>query len=69
MGQLSAGDAASYREKLANYLKKCKSQVRENFNEMDFENADKRTQMETHIVSMENKYDSIINELNNMSFE
>ena len=69
MGQLSAGDAANYREKLANYLRKCKSQVRENFEEMDFENADKRTTMEGYVINMENKYDSIISELNSMSFE
>ena len=69
MGQLSAGDAANYREKLANYLRKCKSQVRENFEEMDFENADKRTKMEEYISNMEMKYDSLISELNGMCFE
>jgi len=69
MGQLSSGDASGFRNELVAYFRECKSQVRENFNEMDFENADKRTKMEEHIANMETKYDSLINSLNNMSFE
>jgi hypothetical protein len=69
MGQLSQSDASSFRNELVSYLGRCKKDVRENFTEMDFENADKRKSMETHIANMERKYDSLISELNNMSFE
>ena len=69
MGQLSQGDAISFRDELVDYFTKCKSDVRENFEEMDFENADKRTMVEEYISNMEGKYDSLISELNNMSFE
>ena len=69
MGQLSKGDAESYQNDLAEYLGECRSQVRENFNEMDFENADKRTQMEKYIEKMEKKYDSLISDLKSLSFE
>ena len=41
----------------------------ENFDEMDFDNADKKTEMEKSIVNMENRYDTLINQLSNMSFE
>ena len=69
MGQLSQSDANSFRNELVSYLGRCKKDVRENFTEMDFENADKRTKMEEHISNMEKKYDGLINELNSMSFE
>ncbi|WP_458459684.1 hypothetical protein [Pseudobutyrivibrio sp.] len=69
MGQLSQSDANSFRNELVSYLERCKKDVRENFTEMDFENADKRKQMETHISNMERKYSGLINELNGMSFE
>ena len=69
MGQLSKSDARSFRDDLVSYFGKCKKDVRENFTEMDFENADKRTKMEEYISNMEKKYDGLIKELNDMSFE
>ena len=69
MGQLSKSDASSFRDDLVSYFGKCTKDVRENFTEMDFENADKRTKMEEYISNMEKKYDGLIKELNDMSFE
>ena len=69
MGELAQEDASRVRDSFIEYFQKSKSGVRENFEEMDFENADKRTQMEQNIINMEMKYDSLINELRNMSFE
>ena len=69
MGQLSQSDASSFRNTLVSYFESCKADVRENFEEMDFENADKRTKMEEYISNIEMKYDSLISELNGMCFE
>ena len=69
MGQLSQADASSFRNELVTYFTGLKSDVRENFNEMDFENADKRTQMGVYISNMESKFDDLIRDLNNLSFE
>lgn len=69
MGQLSSSDAESFKYDLISYFRRCKADVRENFDEMDFDNADKKTEMEKSIVNMENRYDSLINQLSNMSFE
>lgn len=46
-----------------------KKDVREDFEEMDFENAQERTMMESCIESMEDVYDGLVRMLEGMSFE
>ena len=37
MGQLSSSDAESFKYDLISYFRRCKADVRENFDEMDFD--------------------------------
>ncbi|MCR5195466.1 MAG: hypothetical protein K6D38_04055 [Pseudobutyrivibrio sp.] len=69
MGQLSSGDASRFKSDLVSCFQYKKADIRENFNEMDFENADKETKMEEYISSIETKFDSMINVLNSIGFE
>ena len=46
-----------------------KSRVREDFEEMDFENADQRNHMESHVNSIEGIIAGLISKLDSMTFE
>lgn len=69
MGELSKSDAEAKRNRYTETLKKIKKNVREDFEEMDFENAFQRRKMEKTIAKMEKKYDECIKLLADMSFE
>ena len=69
MGELSKSDAESKKSMYIESLKKLKKEVREDFTEMDFENADQRTEMEKQIEIMERAYDDGVKLLESMSFE
>lgn len=69
MGELSKADAEKKRNKYISQITKIKGYVREDFEEMDFENAQERTMMENCIESMESIYNSMIGMLAGMNFE
>lgn len=69
MGELSKKDAEKKRDDYVDDLAKLKEDIREDFEEMDFVNADQRDAMETYIEDIESEYDALITMLNNMSFE
>lgn len=69
MGELSRSDAEAKRSRYSETLKRIKKNVREDFREMDFENAFQRKKMEKTIEKMEKKYDECIQLLERMSFE
>ena len=69
MGELSKSDAESKKSMYIESLKKLKKEVREDFTEMDFENADQRTEIEKQIEIMERAYDDGVKLLESMSFE
>ncbi len=69
MGELSRSDAEKRRDNYVSDLEKLKKYVREDFEEMDFENADQRDVMEGYIESIEAEFASLISTLNNMTFE
>ena len=69
MGELSRSDAEAKRSRYSETLKRIKKNVREDFGEMDFENAFQRKKMEKTIEKMEKKYDECIQLLERMSFE
>ena len=69
MGELSKSDAESKKSMYVESLKKLKKEVREDFTEMDFENADQRTEVEKQIEIMERAYDDGVKLLESMSFE
>lgn len=69
MGELSKNDAERKREQYQDQLNKMKSKVRENFEEMDFENADQRNFMENHVEAIESVFNGLIMELGAITFE
>ena len=69
MGELSKRDAEKKREAYMNHLSKLKGYIREDFEEMDFENADQRDVMEGYIESIEKEYDLLVSTLEGMTFE
>ena len=69
MGELSKKDAEAKRDMYVENLTTQKGDIREDFEEMDFENADQRDVMESYIEAIELEYDSLITTLTNMSFE
>ncbi len=68
-GELSKSDAESKKSSYIESLKNLKKEVREDFTEMDFENADQRTEVEKQIEIMESAYDDGVKLLESMSFE
>ena len=68
MGELSKSDAESKKSMYIESLKNLKKEVREDFTEMDFENADQRTEVEKQIEIMESAYDDGVKLLESMSF-
>lgn len=68
MGELSKRDAEEKRENYISKLRQLKTYVREDFTEMDFENADQRDVIEGHIEEIEGYFDGLISSLENMQF-
>lgn len=68
MGELSKQDAERKRDSYKEHFRRMKSRVREDFEEMDFENADQRNHMEGHVSSIESIIDGLIKELDAMTF-
>lgn len=69
MGELSKRDAEKKQDAYIRHLSKLKERVREEFIEMDFENADKRDEMERKVERLESEYKELISKLESMSFE
>lgn len=69
MGELSKNDAEKKRDSYMDDLIKLKGYIREDFEEMDFANANQRDVMEGYIELIESEYDSFISILHAMSFE
>lgn len=69
MGELSKNDAEKKRDSYMDDLIKLKGYIREDFEEMDFTNANQRDVMEGYIELIESEYDSFISILHAMSFE
>lgn len=68
MGELSKKDAEAKRDKYVELLAEAKEDVREDFEEMDFENAVQRNQMEEYIEDIETVFGNLISSLNDMEF-
>ncbi len=69
MGELKKSSAESKRGDYVEDLQSAKKKVRENFDEMDFQNAVQRDQIEDAIAGIEAELDAMIKTLNDMSFE
>lgn len=69
MGELSKADAEKKRSSYITIIESVKKSVREDFEEMDFENAEERTLMEGYIKDMEEEYDGLVRTLDGMTFE
>lgn len=69
MGELSKSDAEYKRSRYIERLNDLKGDIREDFEEMDFENADQRDVMEGYIELIEAEYESLISLLDNLTFE
>lgn len=69
MAELSARDANAKRTFFEKTLSEAKKQIRENFEEMDFENVDKRDAMEQCIETMEQACNQLLEQLSYMSFQ
>ena len=68
MGEMSKADAERKRNSFRSKIEEAKKQVRENFDEMDFENARERTVMEGYIQEMEGEFAALIGTLDGMTF-
>lgn len=68
MGQLSKRDAERKRDDYISKLTEVKKNIREDFEEMDFENAVQRNIVEGYIESIETEFGSFISTLQGMSF-
>lgn len=68
MGELSKSDAEVKRSKYISILTKQKEYVREDFEEMDFENAVQRDIMEGYIEEIEKEFGILLTTLQNMQF-
>lgn len=69
MGELSRADAVTKRDSYVQVFESLKSYVETQFADMDFENADKRTEMYECIEKIQRDCDNRINELQGMTFE
>lgn len=69
MGELKKGDAEYKRDSYVTKLESVKRKVREDFSEMDFENAKQRDTMEIAVIDIETELGNMINTLNGMTFE
>ena len=69
MGELSKSDAERKRDDYVDRLTEIKGDIREDFEEMDFVNADQRDAMEAYIEDIESEYNTLITTLTDMTFE
>lgn len=69
MAELSAKDAYAKKAYFEQKLYDVKAQIRNNFNEMDFANADKRDEMERCVEAMEQACDGLLGQLSGMTFQ
>ena len=69
MGELAQEDAIYLREQYRKYYEQAKEDISMNFTDMDFENADKRDDMEMEIQRINRLCDECIGELDRMEFQ
>lgn len=69
MGELSRADACAKREKYKQVFTEIMEMADKEFSDMDFENADKRTEIEMHIMAIKIQCSKKIKELDSFSFE
>lgn len=69
MGELSRADACAKREKYKQIFTEIMKMADKEFSDMDFENADKRTEIQEHIEKIKSECDVRIKELDSFSFE
>lgn len=69
MGELSRADACAKREKYKQVFTEIMEMAEKEFSDMDFENADKRTEVEMHIMAIKIQCGKKIKELDGLSFE
>lgn len=69
MGELSRTDACAKRDRYKQVFTEIMETADKEFSDMDFENADKRTQIEMHIMAIKIQCGKKIKELDSLSFE
>lgn len=69
MGELSRADACAKRDRYKQIFTEIKTMAEKEFSDMDFENADKRTEMKEHIDAIKSECDARMAELDGFSFE
>lgn len=69
MGELNTWDACAKRDNYIWILQQMKSEIRENFEEMDFTNARERNLLERQITELEDTIQRRICDLTGMGFE
>ena len=68
MGEIYAQEASSIQRRLSGEIDTMKANIRMNFNDMDFENAKQREEIEELIRSMETICANCKSELDGLSF-
>lgn len=68
MGELSKKDAEKKRDRYASIIVKIQENVREDFNEMDFQNAVQRNTMGGYVEDLQRELAKLIVALNDISF-
>ena len=69
MGELGAAYALTKKSMYIQKMSWAKGEVRKNFNDMDFENANKRDEMERYIEDVERILGELVTTLSDISFE
>lgn len=69
MGQLTAGEARSQAAIYKHYLEEIIHQAEKNFNDMDFENANRREEMREIIQNIKKECKEVKDDLNSLHFE
>ena len=69
MGELSRVDAIACRDYMVSVYQETKQSARQNFDDMDFENADKRVEVEGYIEDIVAECDRQIQMLYGLMFE
>lgn len=69
MGELNAWEANAKRDNYAWTLQQMKSEIRENFEEMDFTNARERNLLERHVIEIEDMIQRQMNKVAGIGFE
>ncbi len=68
MGELSKNDAEKKRDKYASIIVKIQEKVREDFDEMDFQNAVQKNTMGGYVEDLQRELAKLIVALNDISF-